>query len=288
MRRLTLVFCLTLFTIVLPSCEFEDVERAGYAAQALVRGFRPLTHDEVYQMSLGVGARIAGSRGVYDRDPALTKYVNMVAMTVGHYSDRPDFYYRVLLLDAPNEVNAFTTADGRIFMTTGLLMMIENESELAGILGHEIAHAARGHVKKAVENERRKIALITAASIMLEDYGVFAEIADSCFDIIALRPRSRRQESEADRYGTYYAEAAGYDPHGLMEFLKRVRDKQVNTSGSSFKALDTHPDINRRITDLEETIATNFRPRTWHPVMITTSSGRRVERSRYYTAGLRR
>ena len=287
MRRICLVSCLVMFTIVLPSCEWEDVERAGYATQALVSGFRPLTRDEVYQMSLGVGARIAGSRGVYDRDPALTKYVNMVAMTVGHYSDRPDFYYRVLLLDAPDEVNAFMTADGRIFMTTGMLKVIGSESELAGILGHEIAHAARGHVKEAVENERRKIALITAASIMMEDYGAFAEIANSCFDVIALRPRSREQESEADTYGTYYAEAAGYDPKGLLEFLKHVRDKQVNTSGSSFKALDTHPDINQRIADLENAIASNFRPRAYPPVTITTASGRRIERSQYYTAMLK-
>ena len=65
---------------------------------------------------------------------------------------------------------------------------------------------------------------------------------------------------------------------------ERVR---VGLIGAGFVG-NIHARAYRRITDLEETIATNFRPRTCHPVMITTSSGRRVERSRYYTAGLRR
>lgn len=286
MKNATLIFCLLTFCIVLPSCDYADIERAGTATQTLIGGFRPLTHDEIYQMSLGVGARIAGSCGVYDKNPALTKYVNMVAMTVGHYSDRSDFSYRVLLLDEPNNVNAFTTADGRIFVTTGLLTMITNESELAGILGHEIAHAARGHVTKAIQNERRKAAIIGAASIMLQDYGAFATIANSGFDIIALRPRSRQQETEADTYGMYYAEAAGYNPNALLAFLTRVRDRQTAAS-SSFKALDTHPDINKRISDMENSIATNFRPRNYSTICVATPGGRQMERSQYYTASLK-
>jgi predicted Zn-dependent protease len=285
MKRIYLLIVLILLAIVMPSCTFDDITKGGQAMGALFQGMRPLTYDEMSQMSLGISAKLAAMYPVCD-DPALTKYVNMVAMTVGHYSDRPDYNYRVLVLNAPGDVNAFTTADGRIFVTTGLLAMVRDESELAGVLGHEIAHAARGHVTKAIANQRLKAGMVQAAAIMLEDQGAFSAIANGGFDIIALNPRSRQQESEADTYGMYYAEGAGYDPRGLVQFLERARDNQAIKS-SSMKVFDTHPDIAQRIADINTSIAINFRPTEHNPIMMTTPSGQQVERSQYFTAALR-
>jgi predicted Zn-dependent protease len=287
MKRITLFAVLLFVTIVLPSCTYEDVQRGTAATGALLEGLRPLTYQETQNMSLCVSARIAAMHPVYDKDPALTKYVNMVAMTVGHYSDRPDFNYRVLLLDAPNEVNAFTTADGRIFVTTGLLAQVQDESELAGVLGHEIAHAARGHVMQSIKNERMKQGIINAAAIMMQDNGTFSAIANASFDAIALRPRDRAQESEADTYGMYYEEAAGYSPKGLQAFLARLRDKEQQGGSSLTNIFDTHPDINQRVTDVSNSITRNFRPREYNPIIVRGATGTPIERSQYFTASLR-
>jgi predicted Zn-dependent protease len=286
MKRTILLAVLAFVAIVLPSCTYEDIQRGTMATGALIEGLRPLTYAETQNMSLCVSARIAAMHPVY-QDQALTRYVNMVAMTVGHYSDRPDFNYRVLLLDAPGEVNAFTTADARIFVTTGLLAAVQDESELAGVLGHEIAHASRGHVVKAIKNERTKQGIVNAAAIMLQDDGTFTAIANASFDAIALRPRDRQQESEADTYGTYYAEAAGYDPKGLENFLARLSNMEQGGGSAFTKIYDTHPDINQRVTDLSNSIETNFHPREYNHITVTGAGGAEIERSQYFTASLR-
>jgi predicted Zn-dependent protease len=288
MKRIHLLLVLVFFTIVLPSCQWtpEDTQRLGMASMAFVQGFRPISYQEMADISLCVASRIAGLAPVYDRDPKLTKYVNMVALTVGHYSDRPDFNYRVLLLDAPNEVNAYTTADGRIFVTTGLLAAVRDESELAGVLGHEIAHAAREHILKAMQTQRKTQGIVNAAAIMLQDNGAFAAVANGAFDAIVLKPRSREQESEADTYGMYYAEAAGYDPQGLLNFLAFLRD-QSGPQGSASSVFATHPALDQRVNDVANSIKTNFRPHKYSTIMVTTAAGRKVERAQYYTTALR-
>jgi len=291
MKRIVLLAILALVSIVLPSCTEADIQTVGSALGAFAGGFVPVSYSEMQDMSLCISAKIAGMYDIYN-DPALLKYVNMIAMTVGHYSDRPDFSYRVQLLNAPNEVNAFTTADGRIFVTTGLLAAVQDESELAGVLGHEIAHAARGHVAKAVANERKKAGMVKAGGLVAQQYApqyaqILTSVADATFDAIALRPRDRAQESEADTYGMYYAEAAGYSPKGLLNFLSRLRNEEQSGGSAMTKIFDTHPDINQRVTDVGNSIAQNFHPRENSPIMVQGATGKPIERAQYFTASLK-
>ena len=192
------------------------------------------------------------------RDPMLRGYVRAVGMRLAAASERPTSPWSFEIARSP-EPNAFSLPGGHVYVTRGLLVLVNSEDELAGVLGHEIAHVTARHSLK-----RLRAALLTApVSLASAVAGLAAGIVSPLLrDAVVgtgrvltgglvLAPYSRAQEREADAIGQALAASAGYDPAGLPAFLHTLeRDthlRRADTARPHF--LDGHPLTAERIEE---------------------------------------
>lgn len=185
----------------------------------------------------------ATSRYSLCRDERLTRYVTLVARTVGSVSSCNGLKWYVGILET-DDVNAFSGPAGYVFITRGALRRMRDESELAGVLGHEIGHICKHHGKDAVVKSTMWGGFVTAAAGTNGRAAAFKGVADVAIKAIIINGFSVAQEKEADAEGVTYAAAAGYDPNGFLHFLQRLKEEQ----GGGGKPFGTHPGLDERIT----------------------------------------
>lgn len=189
----------------------------------------------------------------------LQRYVNRVGRWVALQSERPNLPWRFGVLDSPN-VNAFATPGGYVFVTQGLVSKLNSEAELAGVLGHEIAHVVRKHHLSAI----RKTSGIGLGADLLVKFGLSkTEHADASSKLLSgakevmLRGLDKSDEYEADRMGAVLATRAGYDPYGLPAVLQAI--EAISADDSSVALLfDTHPAPGARLDALSEAMGETF------------------------------
>ncbi len=153
-----------------------------------------------------------------------------------------------------SEPNAFAIPGGRVFLTTGLVSLVEREDELAGVLSHEIAHVVRRHIAERIDASKRlNIATLAGAvaGILIGGSGGGAIMAGSLAVSESEKLRyTRENESEADRLALAYMTQAGFDGRDMISFLKKIyRTSHLDTSFPPY--LSTHPGIPSRISYLE-------------------------------------
>ena len=190
-------------------------------------------------------------------NPAIQQYVNRVGLWVALQSGRPNLPWRFAVLDNPN-VNAFATPGGYVFITRGLLDQMQTEAELAGALGHEIAHVELKHHLKAMKKDAGMKLLGGGATQVLggagsaEDRERLTKVAGVAKGLYA-RGLDKADEFEADRLGVILAARAGYDPYGLAQVLQTLDG--LNASSSQLALLfKTHPKPADRLQRLDQTL----------------------------------
>lgn len=173
------------------------------------------------------------------RDRALNSYVNRIGQKLVQSSSRPDIPYTFQVV-RDESINAFATAGGFVYVTTGLLKAVDNEAQLAGVLAHEIGHIAARHT---VEQMRQTAIAQGLANAAGADRNKVVALG---VELGVRRPRSRQAEFEADRLGFENMQRAGYDQNQMIAFLEKLR------SQSSVPAfLSTHPATSDRIARLQ-------------------------------------
>ncbi|HEY4343761.1 MAG TPA: M48 family metalloprotease [Parvibaculum sp.] len=165
---------------------------------------------------------VAAYGGVYN-DERVGRYVAHVTARIAKGSDRPDISYRVTVLNSP-VVNAFALPGGYVYVTRGLLALVDDEAELAGVLGHEIGHVIARH------GAQRQTAAL-GASVLGAVLG--AVVGNQAVDQVVgaggqglLAGYSRDQEYEADALGVRYLAKAGYDPYAQGDFLATMEEQR--------------------------------------------------------------
>jgi predicted Zn-dependent protease len=183
-------------------------------------------------------------------DEQLAQYVVLVGQTVASRTNRADqpWVFGVLNTD---KVNAFSGPGGYVWITKGAIAMMQDESELAGVLGHEIGHVVKHHGLDAAKKAGMMDAFATAAESSSKQAAAFGDLSDKVVDIIMNEGFSQPQEFEADAESVKYVAVAGYDPNGFLHFLQRVRDTQKGGQ----QAFSTHPGINDRIKKVSDEIS---------------------------------
>ena len=203
------------------------------------------------EMALGAkeNAQVLAKFGVY-RNKDLQEYVNKVGQRIAKVCDRPELTYHFTIIDSPM-VNAFAIPGGYVYIARGLLMQLNSESELAGILGHEVAHITQRHVLKK-ENRSKFLQFLSAvASVATMNPGVY-EVGNMASQGL-IEGYSRKIELEADRIGAKYMARAGYDPTAMIETigtlkaqdklaLKEARAEGREPDPSEYSWLASHPD----------------------------------------------
>ena len=206
-------------------------------------------------------------------DPIITEYVNRVGQNIVLHSDAK-IPFTIKVIDS-DEVNAFALPGGYFYVNKGLILAAENESELAGVMAHEIAHVAARH---AMENQG-KGQLINwgilggiifgggIAGAVLQNAGGFGEL-------LAGLKFTRSAEQEADRLGVQYLYAAGYDPTGMATMFEKLASQNKKKPGSFAKLFTTHPpSLERR--DASLALVSRFPEREEY--VISTSEFNRVK-----------
>lgn len=157
--------------------------------------------------------------GVY-YDPALAAYVERVGQKMSQQSKTRNFDYRFTILDSPS-INAFALPGGYIYVTRGLLALISSEAELAGVLGHELAHVTARHGAQRLSRMRVEEQFCAAFFCDFE-LPVLSDMAAIGMDL-AFGGFTQVQELEADELGIRYLQRAGYDTHSMTAFLKKLK-----------------------------------------------------------------
>jgi predicted Zn-dependent protease len=173
-------------------------------------------------------------------------YVNDVGQRIVKVCDRIDVEYKFKVIDK-DEINAFACPGGFIYIYTGLLDILDNEAQLAGVLAHEVSHVVARHSVKKLQNIYGYSIL---AQIALGDKaeGVAGDIVNIAAMLI-LQGYSRDNEFEADRYGILYAKNAGYNPKGMIQVFEKFEKMESDPPPSILKLFASHPPPAERIRE---------------------------------------
>lgn len=180
------------------------------------------------------------------------QYVEQLGRAVAAESDRADIPYHFFVIQA-EEPNAFALPGGFIFVTSGLLRVMENEAQLVGVLAHEVAHVAARHSIELIRQEA--VARGVQVAALGTDAGTTQAIANVVRTLV-IRGYGRTKELEADGLGAIYTARENYAPSALSNFLQRLSDV---TGGQPawFLPLATHPTLEQRLERIRQTIEEN-------------------------------
>jgi predicted Zn-dependent protease len=198
-------------------------------------------------------------------DPTLQSFLDTMGRSLVAQVGATTFEFKFYLIRA-SEANAFAVPGGYIFVTTGLLVLAEDEHEVAGVLGHEIGHVMERHVAQMFERSKRlSIATVAAviAGALLGGGGKASEaaatMAMATSEALVLK-YTRENETDADQNGLQYVTKAGYDPKGMIAFLNKISKVSLASAPQIPAYLSTHPVTENRISLLENLIQIGGKP----------------------------
>ncbi len=214
----------------------------------------------------GLAQDIERSAKIID-DPVISEYVNRVGQNLVRNSDAK-VPFTIKVIDA-EEINAFALPGGFFFINSGLIMAADTESEMAGVMGHEIAHIAARHGTRGAT--RGQIAnLATIPLIFMGGWAGFGiRQAASVAIPTGFLYFQRGFEKEADLLGLQYMYKAGYDPTAFTDFFEKLQAKEKRKPGTISKIFSSHPPTDDRVVDAQKNIQSYLKER---PEYVVTTS----------------
>jgi Peptidase family M48 len=201
------------------------------------------------------------------RDPVVTEYVNRIGQNLVRNSDA-QVPFTIKVIDS-DEVNAFALPGGFFYVNSGLILAADEESELAGVMAHEIAHVAARHATRQMT--RAQWANIGTIPLIFVGGGIGYAVRSAAGLGLPLTflSFSRSFESEADYLGLQYMYKAGYDPNAFVQFFEKLQAREKKKPGTLAKAFSTHPQTPDRITKSQDEISKILPARAQY--VVTTS-----------------
>lgn len=215
--------------------------------------------DDEKEIAIGKAAHpeLVAQMGGLSTDKKLNDYVAKVGARLASQSHRKAIKYQFFVVKTP-VVNAFAMPGGYVYVTTGILKTLEDEAELAAVLGHEITHVEERHgvekLRKAVLAEKgAEYGASKAAGTIGPE---LATMTANLFANLALSGYGRSQESESDEHGLAMANTAGYDPNGAVRLFQRLKALEGGEKAKGFQNFfASHPPTDKRIKEAEKQIA---------------------------------
>ena len=245
---------LILLLIFSPCALSDGLPDLGDVSQAALS---PLQEREVGQQSM---MQIRASKQFLN-DPEVNDYLNQIGDKLVQYSNEPSLDFEFFAVN-DYSVNAFAMPGGFVGVNAGLLLITQNESELASVLGHEISHVTQHHLARMVSATQgdtiASMAAIALAILAARSNPDAAQATMAGVQAHAMQKQldfTREHEQEADRLGLELMEKAGFDPHAMPEFLERLQKSTRLIDGNAPNYLRTHPITSDRIADIENRIS---------------------------------
>jgi predicted Zn-dependent protease len=173
-------------------------------------------------------------------------YINNVGQKIVKVCDRKDIKYTFKVLDS-EEINAFACPGGYIYIYSGLLKILDNEAQLAAVLGHEIGHVVARH-------SVQRLQIVYGYSILME-FALAGKLSNTARQIVdastglILQGYGRENEYEADNYGILYEKKAGYNPNGMIQLFEKFKKMEGKPPTYFEKLLSSHPPAQDRISN---------------------------------------
>ncbi|KTC89897.1 M48 family metalloprotease [Fluoribacter dumoffii] len=226
-----------------------------FAQHSFAEALSPYTTNELEQLEKEFVQQINQSESV-ERNPLASQYINRIGKNLAHagHIKSPDFF-----IVKSNEINAFAGPGGHIGINSQLILTTESESELAGVMAHEIAHVRLHHLYRAIEHQKQMRIPMLASLLASAALGVINPTVGMAGMMGSLSGFSqdninftRSKEKEADRIGIDMLTKAGFNPHGMAAFFKKMQENSRYYYTANVPAiLRTHPLDGDRIAEAE-------------------------------------
>ncbi|MDQ3282681.1 MAG: M48 family metalloprotease [Acidobacteriota bacterium] len=243
MRKATLV----LFVVLLTACSTNPATGK--------RMFNIVSESQEIAIGEQSHSEIVRQFGVYDEKPELNRLVDRIGHQLAAASERPNLPWQFTVLDTPM-VNAMALPGGKIYVTRGMLERINSEDELAGVIGHEIAHVTARHSAQQISKQQLAqfgmvLGAVVAGPQVLQQYGQLAELG---LGLLFTR-YSRQHETQADLLGTGYMARAHFNPVGAERMLMTLQRLDKNPATGVDRYFMSHPDPAKRVRDVQQKVA---------------------------------
>lgn len=205
------------------SINIGDIVNRAKTAKKVGDSLRSIPEPEEIKMGGDLAAMLLGAAPLVP-NPAEQQYVNRLGTWLAQHSERPNLPWKFGVVDTA-DFNAFSTPGGHVLISQGLFDRMRNESELAGVLAHEIAHVVQKHHLKALQNSLRSSALGDMNSYFNSGGGLASQFTKVLLDSgkeMFVRGLDKEDEYEADRMGVVIAARSGYSPYGLAGVLQTL------------------------------------------------------------------
>jgi predicted Zn-dependent protease len=211
--------------------------------------------SEAQEISIGQQSdpEIRREMGVY-KDPTLTAYISNIGQRIAKGSERPQLPWRFTVVDQP-AVNAFAVPGGFIYFTRGILPFLDNEAEVAGVMGHEVGHVTARHSAQQYTRSIGGQVGLAALGIFVPAARPFGDISAQALGVLFLK-YGRDDELQSDSLGARYISTLGWDPAAIPGFLTtlgRLDEAQGDRRGVP-NWLSTHPEPLARVDEIRPLI----------------------------------
>jgi predicted Zn-dependent protease len=211
-RSVLLFWVMLALSPLLGGCEINP-ETGGLS-------FNTVAPDEEKEIGAEAHRQVLAEFGGVYYDPPLASYIDRIGKKMGEQSVNRNFDYRFTILDSP-AINAFAIPGGYVYITRGLLALLDSEAEVAAVLGHELAHVTARHGAQRLSRMRAQDRFCAAFFCDFE-LPVLSDMAAVGLNL-AFGGFTQDQELEADRLGIRYLKSAGYDSHAMASFLNKLK-----------------------------------------------------------------
>jgi len=208
--------------------------------------------SEAQEVAMGqeYDPQVLATFGLYE-NAGLQSLVQGMGTQIGKISHRPNLEYHIKIVDSP-VVNAFAVPGGYVYLTRGILAQLNNEAELAGVIGHEMGHIAARHSVSQQSKQQLGQLLLIGGMIASEKFASYAEYALQGMQLLFLK-FSRDDEREADQLGVEYSSKISYDAHKMADFFLVLNKMNLASSqGGVPTFLSTHPDPGDRYNSVNQ------------------------------------
>lgn len=254
MKQKILIIGLT--TSLLSSCATTsdtEIRESRLRADQLYTQSTASTEDVEAEIQFGreLAARILARYKLSD-DSNLQTYLNLVGRTLAKHSGRPELNYYFAAIES-DDINAYAAPGGYIFITTGAILQMRDEAELAGVLAHEIAHITEKHIVNAIGLKSADSSAVSGFSKLLGASNdptriAFSQAIDKALDYLFENGLQAEDELQSDATGTLIATQTGYDPQALQRYLYRIKNQRKQLTVVN----KTHPSFTKRLNALSQ------------------------------------